>query len=98
MIETRALWLVTGAVAANKQPTTEGQHGHRATQRQKISGVVHLEADGLFERSDNQAHNNHIGEIVFQALEAVHRENVGVLLLATLPFAVRLRFASAFAR
>ena len=55
-----------------------------ATQRQKISGVVHLEADGLFENSDNQAHDNHIGEIVFQALKAVHRENVGVLLLATL--------------
>ena len=41
-------------------------------QRQKISGVVRLEADGLFERCDNQAHNNHIGQIVVQALEALH--------------------------
>ena len=41
-------------------------------QRQKISGVVRFEADGLFERCDNQAHNNHIGQIVVQALEALH--------------------------
>ena len=41
-------------------------------QRQKISGVVRLEANGLFERCDNQAHNNHIGQIVAQALEALH--------------------------
>ena len=75
---------MTSSVASNNQPSTEGQHGHRATQHQKISGVDHLKADGLSERSDNQAHNNHIGEIVFQALEAVHRENVGVLLFATL--------------
>ena len=51
---------------------------------QKISGIFHLDADGLSERSDNQAHNNLIGEIVFQVLKTVHRENVGVLLLATL--------------
>ena len=75
---------MTSSVASNNQPSTEGQHGHRTTQRQLISSVVHLEANGLFERSDNQAHNNHIGEIVFQALEAVHRENVVVLLFATL--------------
>ena len=75
---------MAGTVAANNQPSTEGQHRHRATQRQKISGVVRLEADGLFKRSDNQAHNNHIGEIVFQVLKAVHRENAGVLLLAAL--------------
>ena len=43
-----------------------------------------LRSDGLFERRNNQAHNNHIGEIIFQALKAVHRENVGVLLLAAL--------------
>ena len=41
-------------------------------QRQKISGVVRLEADGRFERRDNQARNNHIGQIVVQALEALH--------------------------
>ena len=41
-------------------------------QRQKISGVVRLEANGLFERCDNQAHSNHIGQIVVQALEALH--------------------------
>ena len=71
-------------MAANNQPSAKAQHGHRVTQCQKISGVAHLEADGLFERSDNQVLNNHIGEIVFQALEAVHRQNVGVLLIATL--------------
>ena len=38
----------------------------------------------FFERRNNQAHNNHIGQIVLQALEGVHRENVGVLLFATL--------------
>ena len=38
----------------------------------------------FFECHNNQAHNNHIGQIVLQALEAVHRENVGVLLFATL--------------
>ena len=75
---------MASSVASNNQPSTEGQHGHGATQRQQISGVVHLEADGLFKRSDNQAHNNHIGEIVFQAMKAVHLENVGVLLLAAL--------------
>ena len=47
------------------------------------SGVVHFEANGLFERSDNQANNNHIGQIVFQSLQAVHQENVGVLLFPT---------------
>ena len=76
---------MTSSVASNNQPSTEGQHGHGATQRQKISGFVHLEADGLFECSNNQAHNNRIGQIVLQALEAVHRENVGVLLFATPP-------------
>ena len=77
------LALVFGAVAANNQPGTEGQHCHRPTQRQQVGGVVHLEANGLFERSDNQAHDNHIGQIVFQALKAVHRENVDVLLFPT---------------
>ena len=38
----------------------------------------------VFECRNNQAHNNHIGQIVLQALEAVNRENVGVLLFATL--------------
>ena len=71
-------------MASNNQPSTEGQHGHGATQRQRISGVVHLEADSLFECRNNQAHNNHIGQIVLQALEAVHLENVGELLFATL--------------
>ena len=71
-------------MASTNQPCTEGQRGQRAKHRQKISGVVHLEADGLFERRNNQAHNNHIGQIVLQALEAVHLENVGVLLFATL--------------
>ena len=33
----------------------------------KISGVVELEVDGLFECTDNQADNNHIGEIVLKA-------------------------------
>ena len=60
--------LMFGAVAANNQPDTEGQHCHRPTQRHQVGGVVHLEANGLFERSDNQAHDNHIGQIVFQAL------------------------------
>ena len=83
MTETCELLLVSATVAANNQPRTEGQYGHRATQRQKISGVVQLEANSPFEHSDNQAHNNHIGEIVFQVLEAVHRENVCVLILAT---------------
>ena len=81
--ETAAVLFMASSVASNNQPRTEGQHGHGATQRQKISGVVHLEADGLFECSNNQAHNNRIGQIVLQALEAVHRENVGVLLFAT---------------
>ena len=71
-------------MAANNQPSAQGQHDHRAAQRQKIGGVVHFEANGLFERSDNQADNNHIGQIVFQALQAVHLENVGVLLCANL--------------
>ena len=75
---------MTSSVGSNNQPSTEGQHGHGAAQRQQISGVVHLEADGLFERCNNQSHNNHIGQIVLQALEAVHREDVGVLLFATL--------------
>ena len=75
---------MTGTVAANNQLSTEGLHGHRATQRRKISGVVLLEVDSLFECSDNQAHNNQIGKIVFQALEAVHRVNVGVMFLATI--------------
>ena len=79
-----ALCLVACSVAANNQPSAEGQHGHRAAQRQQIGGVFHFEANGLFERSDNQANNNHIGQIVFQALQAVHRENVGVLLCITL--------------
>ena len=79
-----AVSLMASSVASNNQPSTEGQHGYGPTQRQEISGVVHLEADGLFERCDDQAHNNHIGKIVLQALEAVHRENVGVLLFATL--------------
>ena len=38
----------------------------------------------FFECRNNQANNNHIGQIVLQALEAVHRENVGVLVFATL--------------
>ena len=71
MIETYALRSLVGAVASINQPSIEGQHGHRATQRQKISGVVRLEADGLFGRRDNQAHNNHVGQIVVQALEAL---------------------------
>ena len=82
MAETAALLFMASSVASNNQPSTEGQHGYGTTQRQQISDVVHLEADGLFERRNNQAHNNHIGEIVFQALEALHRENVGVLLHA----------------
>ena len=75
---------MAGALASTNQPSIECQHGHRATQRQKINGIVHLEADGLSKRSDNQDHNNPIREIVFQALKAVYRENVGVLLLAAL--------------
>ena len=73
---------MTGAVTSINQPSIEGQNDHRATQRHKISGVVRLEAEGLFERSDNQAHSNHVGEIVCQALKAVHQESVGVLLAA----------------
>ena len=84
MLETAAVLFMASSVASNNQPSTEGQHGYGATQRQQISGVVDLEADGLFECRNNQAHNNHIGQIVLQALEAVHRENVGVLLFATL--------------
>ena len=84
---------MAGAVASSNQPSIEGQHGHRATQRQEISGVVHLEADGLFECRNNQAHNNHIGQIVLQALEAVHRENVGVLFFATLQAWIEVQFA-----
>ena len=75
------------------QPSIEGQHGHRATQRQNISGVVRLEADGLFERRDNQAHNNHIGQIVGQALEAVHLLHY----LETLEAWVDVQFAHLFA-
>ena len=89
---------MASSVASNNQPSTEGQHGHGATQHQQISGVVHLEADGLFEcrnnqARNNQAHNNHIGQIVLQALEAVHRENVGVLLFATLQAWIDVQFA-----
>ena len=58
---------MAGAVASNNQRSAEGQHGHGATQRQQISGVVHFEADGLFECRKNQAHNNHIAHIVVQA-------------------------------
>ena len=66
--------LVTaGSVAANNQPSAEGQDGYRAAQRQQIGGVVHFEANALFQRSDNQANNHHIGQIVFQALQVVHR-------------------------
>ena len=83
LTETAALSFMTSSVASNNQPSAEGQHGHGATQRQQISGVVHLEVDGLLECRNNQAHSNHIGQIVLQALEAVHRENVGVLLFAT---------------
>ena len=78
-----AICLVAGCVAADNQPSAESQHGHRAAQRQQIGGVVHFEANGLFERSDNQANNNHFGQIVFQALQSVYRENVGVLLCTT---------------
>ena len=77
------LWLVAATVASGHQLRTEGQHGHRATQRQKISGVVQLEADGLFERSDNQAQNNHIGEIIFKFEGCSPRESCR-LLLATI--------------
>ena len=75
---------LAGSVAASNQLSAEGQHGHRALQRQQIGVVVQLEANGVFERSDNQANNNHIGQNVFQALQAVHRENVVLLLCTTL--------------
>ena len=68
----RELLPAIGTVAANNQPSAEGQHGHRATQLPKISGVVDLEAEGLFKRIENQSHSNHIGEMLCQALEAVH--------------------------
>ena len=83
---------MTSSVASNNQPSTEGRHGHGATQRQQISGVVHLEDDGLFE-----CRNNHIGQIVLRALEAVHRENVGVLFFATLQAWIEVQFAHPFA-
>ena len=87
---------MAGAVASNNQPSTEGQHGHGATQRQQISGVVHLEADGLFECRNNQAHNNHIGQIVVQAGGCSPRE-----CLRTAPAAlqtwVEVQFAHPFA-
>ena len=83
---------MASSVASNNQPSTEGQHGYGATQRQQIGGVVHLEADGLFE-----SRNNHIGQIVLQALEAVHRENVGELLFATLQAWIEVQFANPFA-
>ena len=73
---------MASSVASNNQPSTERQRGHGATQRQKINGVVHLEADGLFECSNNQAPNNHIGQIVFEALKAVglarHKFEAGI--------------------
>ena len=71
---------MAGAVASSNQPSIECQHGHRATQRQKISGVVRHEAKGLFERSDNQATTITLVRLLFR-LEAVHRGNVCVLLL-----------------
>ena len=70
-------------MAANNQPSAEGQHGHRDAQGQQIGGVVHLEANGLLERCDNQAYNNHVREVVLLGLEAIHREDVGVLFYAT---------------
>lgn len=48
-----------------------------------MGGVVHLEARGLLERCDNQANNNHVREVVLQALKAVYRENIGILFYAT---------------
>ena len=93
MNETCALRFLVGAVASINRPSIEGQHGHRATQRQKISGVVLLEVDGLFERRDNQAHNNHIGQIVVQALEALRLLHY----LETLEAWVDVQFAHLFA-
>ena len=55
LVKTTALLFVASSVASSNQPSTEGQHGHGTTQRHKIGGVVRLETEGLFERSDNQA-------------------------------------------
>ena len=81
-------------MASTNQPSTEGQRGHRATHRQKISGVVHLEADGLFEHRDIQAHNNHIGLIVVQA---VHLGDICVLSLTALQAWIEVQFVHPFA-
>ena len=51
----------------------------------------------VFLNAATQAHNNHIGQIVLQALEAVHRENVGELLFATLQALIDIQFAHLFA-
>ena len=68
------------SVAADDQPGAEGQHRHRATQGEQISGIFHLKANRLLECRDDQPNDNHVGEIVLQALQAVHRKDVGVLL------------------
>ena len=36
----------------------------QAAQRQEIGGVVHFEANRFLERGDNQANNDHIGQVV----------------------------------
>ena len=67
-------------MATHDQPGTEGQHRHRPTKGEQISSVFHLKANRLLECRDNQPNDNHVGEIVFQALQAVYRKDVGVLL------------------
>ena len=57
--------------AAADQQGTEGEHQHPATELQEIAHAAHFQAHHQLERGHDQAHDDHLGELLLEAVEGV---------------------------
>ena len=66
--------------SATDQQGAEGEHKHPATEWQEIDRAAHLQAQHLLERGHDQSHDDHLSELLFEAVEGVDVEQISAQL------------------
>ena len=74
-------WIIRSKCAASAdQPGAEGEHQHTATELQEIAHAAHFQAHHQLERGHDQGQDDHLGELLFEAVEGVDVEQIALQL------------------
>ena len=58
------------------QPGAEGQHQHSAAVLQQLADRVHFETHHHFKGGHDQGHDDHLGQLLLEAVEGIDVEQV----------------------